>query len=310
MRARTVLGAFAILLAGAIGGTMLAPPPADAVSREIIQIQETVNQILQNQQDFRADVDAKFATMQTLVQQSMESAAHLSQTMGTLQKAVQDSQANSGANNSTFTQQMQSVSDNMQDLQARVGKLAQQMSDMQNTLQQINAKVSAPPPPAPTIPNANGTPETAPSATPGTTTAQPGASEPSRLQPIPASTLYANAMGDLQTQHYDLSRQEFRDYLKNSPNGSHAADAQFYLGEIAYAQEEYSSAIDEYDRTIVHYPKSNKVSAAMLEKGRALVQTHKTTNAEREFRELIRRFPGTSEAKKAAAELRQLTPSR
>ena len=39
------------------------------------------------------------------------------------------------------------------------------------TLQQINAKVSAPPPPAPTIPNADGTPETAPSATPGTTTA-------------------------------------------------------------------------------------------------------------------------------------------
>lgn len=308
MRARTILASFGLLLAGAIIGTMLVPPAADAVSREIIEIQQSVNQILQNQQDLRADVDTKFASVQTLVQQSLDSASHLSQTMGTLQKTIQDAQANSGANNNTVAQQVQSVSDNMQDLQARVAKLAQQMSDMQNTLQQINAKVSTPPP-APANPTPDTTQGTAPGATPDTTAAQPAANEPTSLQPISGSTLYSNAMGDLRTRHYDLSRQEFRDYLKNFSDGSYAPDAQFYLGEIAYAEEEYSSAIDSYDRVIVHYPKSNKVAPAMLEKGRALVQTHKNTNAEREFRELIRRFPGSPEAKKAASEMRALPPS-
>ena len=312
MRARTILASFGLLLAGAIVGTMLAPPAADAVSREIIEIQQSVNQILQNQQDLRADVDAKFASMQTLVQQSVESAGRLGQTIGTLQKAIQEAQANSGANNNTVTQQVQGVTDNMQDLQARVAKLAQQMSDMQNILQQINAKVSAPPPPAAVNPNPDGTQGMAPGATPDTTAAQPQPTEsqPARVQPISGDTLYSNAIGDLGTHHYDLSHQEFRDYLKNFPDGPYAANAQFYLGEIAYAQGEYSSAIDEYDRVIVHYPKSNKVAPAMLEKGRALVQTHKTANAEREFRELIRKFAGSTEAKKAASEMRALQPSR
>jgi TolA-binding protein len=47
----------------------------------------------------------------------------------------------------------------------------------------------------------------------------------------------------------------------------------------------------------------------MLEKGRALIQTKKTASAEREFRELIGRFPGTDEAKRAEAALRSLSPS-
>ncbi|HEV2288131.1 MAG TPA: tol-pal system protein YbgF [Candidatus Acidoferrales bacterium] len=309
MRARTILASFGLLLAGAIAGTMLAPPAADAVSREIIEIQQSVNQILQNQQDLRADVDTKFASMQTLVQQSVNSAGHLNQTVGALEKTIQDAQANSGANNSTVAQQVQGVSDNMQDLQARVAKLAQQMSDMQNILQQINAKVSTPPP-APVNPTPDATQGGAPGATPDTTAAQPAANGPTSLRPISGNTLYSNGISDLNSGHYDLSRQEFRDYLENFPDGSYAANAQFYLGEIAYAQGEYSSAIDDYDRVIVHYPKSNKVAPAMLEKGRALVQTHKNASAEREFRELIRRFPGSAEAKKAATEMRALGPSR
>jgi len=81
MRARTVVLFLAVLLLGAIGGSMLTPPPADAVSREIIQIQQTVNEILQNQQDLRTDLDTKVAGMQTLVQQSLDASGHLNQTM-------------------------------------------------------------------------------------------------------------------------------------------------------------------------------------------------------------------------------------
>ncbi|MFZ3363294.1 MAG: hypothetical protein WA153_07610, partial [Candidatus Acidiferrales bacterium] len=104
MRARTIVLFLAVLLAGAMGGAMLTPPTADAVSREIIQIQQTVNQILQNQQDIRTDLDSKVASMQTLVQQSLDASSHLNQTMGALQKTLQDASANNGANNNTLTQ--------------------------------------------------------------------------------------------------------------------------------------------------------------------------------------------------------------
>ena len=118
MRARTVILFLAVLLLGAIGGSMLTPPAADAVSREIIQIQQTVNEILQNQQDLRTDLDTKVAGMQTLVQQSLDASAHLNQTMGALQKTLQDASANNGANNTSISQQMQGVTDNMQDMGA------------------------------------------------------------------------------------------------------------------------------------------------------------------------------------------------
>lgn len=315
MRARTVVLFLAVLLAGAIGGAMLTPPTADAVSREIIQIQQTVNQILQNQQDIRTDIDSKVASMQTLVQQSLDASSHLNQTMGALQKTLQDASANNGANNSSLTQQMQGVSDNMQDMQARVGKLAQQMTDMQNTLQQISARVSSgsAPAPAPTGPNPGAVPDTTqpPSADSPASQAAPATAQPtaSSVQPISGDTLYSNGSRDLNSGHYDLSRQEFNDYLKNFPDGPFASSSQFYLGEIAYAQGDYAAAISAYDSVIISYPKSSKVPPAMLEKGRALIQTHKTTGAEHEFRDLMRRFPGTDEAKKAEAALRSLSPS-
>jgi tol-pal system protein YbgF len=327
MRARTIVLFLAVLLAGAMGGAMLTPPTADAVSREIIQIQQTVNQILQNQQDLRTDIDTKTAQMQTLVQQSLDASNHLGQTMGALQKTLQDASANNGANNTTLTQQMQGMSDNMQDLQARVGKVAQQMTDIQNTLQQISARVSggAAPATAPTGPTTETNPGTTPETPQGTMPpanpnndssanqppagATPSQPAPSSMQPISGDTLYSNASRDEESGHYDLSRQEYSDYLKNFPDGPFAANSQFYLGEIAYAQGDYDAAISAYDSVISNYPRSSKVAPAMLEKGRALIQTKKTASAEREFRELVRKFPGTDEAKKAEADLRSISPS-
>jgi tol-pal system protein YbgF len=319
MRMKTIVLFLAVLLAGAMGGAMLTPPTADAVSREIIQIQQTVNQILQNQQDLRTDVDSKVASMQTLVQQSLDASNHLGQTMGALQKTLQDASANTGANNNSLAQQMQGVSDNMQDMQARVGKLAQQMTDMENTLQQISARVSTglAPATAPTT-TTNPGPETGtgtapgsvpPSGPPANNDSSANQPAPSSMQPISGDTLYSNANRDFDSGHYDLSQQEFNDYLKNFPDGPFAANSQFDLGEMAYAKGDYEAAITAYDNVITTYPHSTKVAPAMLEKGRALMQTKKTANAEREFRELVRKFPGSDEAKKAEAALQSLSPN-
>lgn len=308
MRARTVVLSFALIIAGAIGGAMLAPPSADAVSREIIEIQQSINQILQNQQDLRSDVDSKFAAMQTLIQQSSDATTHLSVAVGSLQKTFQDAQANSGANVTAVTQQVTGLSDNLQDLQARVAKLAQQMTDIQSTLQTINAKVSAPPPQANPGSQQTGPGTDGPSYTQPSGTGQPsGANQPvSNLQPISGDTLYSNAVRDYNSHHFDLARQELSDYLQNFPDGPLAANAQFYLGELSYSQHKYSDAIEAYDKVIVNYRHSPRVAPAMLEKGRAYVQLGKRTSARREFSELARMFPATDEAKAAQTELRRL----
>ena len=130
MRTRWLALALAAMLLGALGGAILAPQPAGAVSKEIIELQQQVSQILQGQQDLRSAVDTNNATLRTLIQQSFDTVNQLNGQMGVLQKVVQEVQANTGSRIDTMAQQSQGLSDNVQDIQSRVGKLSQQVTDI------------------------------------------------------------------------------------------------------------------------------------------------------------------------------------
>ena len=85
MRIRWVVLTFAAVLLGAIAGAMLAPQPAGAVSRDMIELQQQVAQLLQGQQDMRSAMDSNNATIKTLVQQSLDSVNKLSAEMSSVQ---------------------------------------------------------------------------------------------------------------------------------------------------------------------------------------------------------------------------------
>ena len=84
------------------------------------------------------------------------------------------------------------------------------------------------------------------------------------MPPISADTLYQNALRDFTSGKYDLSRQEFSDYIKNFPANDLASNAQFYLGEIYYAQNDFKDAIAAYDNVLSNYPRSFKLAASRL----------------------------------------------
>ncbi|MBZ5696505.1 MAG: tol-pal system protein YbgF [Acidobacteriia bacterium] len=297
MRTRWLALVLAAMFFGALGGTILAPTPAGAISKEMIELQQQVAQILQTQQELRSAIDTNSASVKTLVQQSLDSVNKLSGEMGTLQKAVQEVQANTGARIDTMTQQTQGLSDNLQDVQARVGKLSQQLTDVQNLLQSIDAKVSG---------GATGAPTSNPigAYNPGATTG--GTSPAGGMPPISADTLYQNALRDYTSGKYDLAHQEFSDYIRNFPSNDLASNAQFYLGEVAYAQGDFKSAIASYDNVLVNYPKSFKLAASLLKKGLAELETGLKASGTRDLREVIRRFPGSDEARRAQAKLHEI----
>lgn len=302
MRTRWLVLALAAMLCGALGGAILAPQPAGAVSKEMIQLQQQVAQLLQGQQDLRTAVDSNSATLKTLVQQSLDSVSQLHSQMGALQKTVQEVQANTGARIDTMTQQTQGLSDNLQDVQARVAKLSQQLTDMQNLLQSIDAKVSGGAP-------AGATAGMMPGTAPGSGAPATGGAPAAAMPPISADTLYQNALRDLTSGKYDLSRQEFSDYIKNFPANDLASNAQFYLGEIAYAQNDFKGAIAAYDTVLTSYPKSFKLAASLLKKGMAEVELGLKASATRDLREVVRRFPGSDEARRAQAKLHEIGAS-
>jgi len=295
LRTRWLVLTLSAVLVGVLGGELLTPRPAGAVSKEMIELQQQVGQLLQGQQDLRSAIDSNNAALKTLVQQSLDSVGKLNGEMATLQKTVQDVQANTGARIDTMTQQTQGLSDNLQDVQARVGKLSQQLTDVQNLLQSIDAKVSGAPTGASGAPGAPIAPGAAVAPTP-----------PPSMPPISADTLYQNALRDFNGGHYDLSRQEFSDYIKHFPSNDLAGNAQFYLGEVAYAQGDFKGAIGAYDTVLTNYPTSFKLGASLLKKAMAELELGLKTSGTRDLREVVRRFAGSDEAKRAQAKLHEI----
>ncbi len=300
MRTRWIVLGFGVLFVGALCGSALAPSPAGAVSREIIQLQQSVDQLTQAQQSLRSAVDANNATLRTLVQQSIDAVSQLHGQMSLVEKTVQEVQANTGSRIDTMTTQTQGLSDNVQDIQARVGKLSQQMNDIQGLLQSIDGKISGGVAPSSAGAGAG--------AAPGAdgVIADNGAGSPGGPPPISADTLYQNALRDFTGGKYDLARQEFSDYLTNFPTNDLASNAQFYLGEIDYAQGNYKVAIGEYTKVMSQYPRSFKVAASQLKKAQAEVKLGNKQAGIRDLHEVVRKYPGTDEARQAQSRLREL----
>ncbi len=298
MRFRNLAGFGAALLVGAFCGSLIGPRPALAVAREIIELQRDVTTLLQGQKDMGTQITQDHTVMRTLIEQSNDTVGKLNGTMSGLQKSVQDVQANSGARLDTMSTQVQGLSDNLEEIKSRLGKLNQQLVDVQNTIQSLDAKISG----------GGGAPTgSAPSTTPGgAAAAQPTGSAAVSAPAPSADTLYSNGLRDITSGKYDLARSEFEDYLKYYGDTDLASNAQFYLGEIAYSQRQYSQAVTEYDKVLTNYPKSFKLAPARLKKGMALIELGQKTSGVKELREVVKRYPGTEEERRARAKLKEL----
>jgi len=316
MRYRNIAIFSAAALAGLIAGSAVGPRPAAAVARELIELQRDVSTLLQGQKDLQSQMTQDHTVMKTLVEQSSDNVGRLNSTMSGLQKSVQDVQANSGARLDTMSTQVQGLSDNLEEIKSRLGKLNQQLVDLQNTMQSVDAKISGGgQPPASAQPNQgsasnNGFPTTPAYSSNGSVS--PGATNPAVSSGPPpsgapsADTLYSNGLRDITSGKYDLARSEFQDYLRYYGNTDLAGNAQFYLGEIAYSQKQFDQAVSEYDKVLTNYPKSFKLAPAHLKKGMALLELGQKTSGVRELRDVVKRFPGTEEDRRARAKLKEL----
>jgi len=312
MRTRSVALAIMGVLVGAVGGSMLSPRPTGAVSKEMLQLQEDVSQLLQGQQSMRSAIDGNNASMHTLIQQQLDAINSMNAKMNDLQKSVGEATANDSSKIDTMTSQTQGISDNLQDVQARVGKLAAQMNEIQGSLQSIDGRLAggatpsmAPASSSPVGPGANATPP-ATDAPPLVPASAPARAPGGGLAGIASDTLYQNALRDFTTGKYDLSRQEFSDYVKNYGSTDLASNAQFYLGEISYSQGDYKDAVAQYNVVLNNYPQSYKLAASLLKKGMAELELGMKATGARDLKEVVRRFPGTDESRRASAKLKEL----
>lgn len=103
----------------------------------------------------------------------------------------------------------------------------------------------------------------------------------------------------------DKARQHFHKLIQSYPKSENADNAQFWIGESYYREKWYERAILEYQTVLEKYPKGNKVPAAMLKQGLALLQIGEKSSARLILKELVKKYPKAPESKIAAKKLKE-----
>jgi len=274
----------------AIAALMLATvSPAVAANKDMIQLQTQVQALQDQVARMQQSIDMNMGVMKNLIEQSADSVNKMNTAVSDLQQKMQGQASDTNGRMEQVSGQIQSLHDTVDELKSRLAKVSKQLDDMQQGGQNLAA----------------GQPGmTAPAGSPN-----PGAgtdSNPAASQAPVADVLYNNALRDYNSGKYDLSSQEFNEYIKYYSNTELAGNAQFYLADIEYRQGNFEAAVRDYDKVLEQYPGGNKAAAAQLKKGYALLELGQRDAGTRELKSLIARYPRSIEASQARDRLRRL----
>jgi TolA-binding protein len=284
----------------------LAPVRAHAASKEIIELQTQVQQLLDMVQRLQSTLDTRFGVLQHLVEQTADNANQMSKTVNALEQKLNQQNDGLGGKIDTASGQVQSLNDSVDELKTRIAKLDKSIQDLQGQLQNIQSAPAGGVQPAtggtaPTIPMPDG--GAGPGSAPGTSPQPMGSNATPGAMTPPLRETFQAALRDYNAAKYPVATGEFQDVIRYYPMDDLAGSAQYYLGEIAYHQQDYAEAIKNYNAVLEGFSGSAKAPTAQLHKGFALIQQNKREAGIRELRLLIQRHPQTPEAAQAKAKL-------
>jgi TolA-binding protein len=300
------------LLAAAVIASffLCVPSPARAASKEIVELQTQVQQLLDSVQRIQTTLDSRLGVIQHLAEQTADDANRMTAVVTALQQkmAVQSDTLNGKLD--TASGQAQSLNDSVDELKSRIAKLDKTIQDLQTQLQNIqNPGASTPGTPAPApVPAAIPAPAAvAPAPVPAaggpTSATTPGAEAQPASQAPPLAETFQAGLRDYNSAKYEVASGEFQDVIHYYPQDDLAGTSQFYLGEIAYKQLKLTESVKSYNAVLENFPGNSKAPAAQLRKGLALLQMNRKEAGIHELRLLIQRHPQTPEAAQARTKL-------
>jgi TolA-binding protein len=297
---------YRLLAAAALGLLFVfSAAPVHAASKEIVELQTQVQQLLDMVQRLQSTLDARMGVLQHLAEQTADEANQMTTAVNALQQklSVQSDAANSKMD--TVSGQVQSLNDSVDELKARIAKLDKSLQDLQTQIQNMQAPPALAQPGgmqpgggAAPAPGQVASPEGSPAGAP------PGVAAMPQAPPL-EETLQAGVR-DFNAGRYQVAAGEFKDIVHYYPLDELAGTAQFYLGEIAYQQQDYTDAIGFYNQVLDAFSGNAKAPAAQLHKGLALLATNKKDAGIHELRLLIQRHPQTPEARVARSKLNEM----
>lgn len=106
-------------------------------------------------------------------------------------------------------------------------------------------------------------------------------------------------------RHAD-ARRAFEAVFDADPSGDLADNALFWIGETYYAAKDYTNAVRYYQRVVNDYATQNKAPDALFKIALAQERTGDLALARRTLQQVIERFPYSSPASSAKAELERI----
>jgi len=247
--------------------------PAWSVSKEMVQLQASVDDLKAQMTQMKQSFDERMGIMKNLMDQNTDTMNKVGSAVNSLQGLIQKQQGDSATHGDQLSGQIQALNDSIDELKARLAKVSKQLEDMQSAQQSIAAQQ---------------------------------AQQAQQAAAPPPDVLYNNALRDFNAAKNDLAVQEFRDYIKYYPNTDLAGNAYYYLADIEYRQGNYQQAAKDYDEVLQNFPSGNKAAAAQLKKGFALIELGQKDDGVGELRHVIQRYPRSPEATQAQDKLRKL----
>lgn len=118
-------------------------------------------------------------------------------------------------------------------------------------------------------------------------------------------SIYGQAFDALKAGSYSVAISGFQGFLRQYPSSPLAPNAEYWLGEAHYVNQDFAAAETDFQSVLDNWPSSSKAPDAMLDLANTQLAQGKTTKGRATLRQVITKFSGTDAAARAQTRLKQ-----
>jgi tol-pal system protein YbgF len=262
--------------------SLVTPAPQAAAPAEPAAVTQTPDQALVTADDSATSNTPPAATGNSPLAMASQIAA--------LQQQVMDLRGQLEVQQHTITQLQSQQQQQYQDILARVSQAS-------------GGKISATPNPA--VATAPATVTSTP-ATPAATQAVPATAPVAATDNPQEEQLYQQAYSQLVAKQYSQASVSLQTYLQQYPTGQNAANAHYWLGELALIQGNPTAALSQFNLVVAQFAQAPKAADSMLKIGMIYYDQAQWQKAKSQFTSVVNKYPGTPSAQLAQQQLQQM----
>lgn len=197
----------------------------------------------------------------------------------------------------------------------RIGELQTAMTELLERLDVMNSRLARL--------EENGAAFASAPAVPATAPVQPTVHEsvaeaPAIAEAVPAQPIQRALVGAKLAEDYRQAimlvgrgrhadaRRAFQQVFDSDPSGDLADNALFWIGETFYAAGDYTNAVRHYSRVVNEFSDQNKAPDSLFKIALAQARTGDLALARRTLQQVIEKYPYSSTASSAKAELQRI----